>query len=284
MRTRPWAAIVRVPTSDGPVWFKESAPRLAFEPALTALVARTGHSFAPEVIAAEGACLLTRDAGLQLRDLDDGPPWEEIFRLYADLQLELVDVVGDALASGAPDKRPSGLPAAYRAALERTRLPPDLLLRLTRLEPRVEKLAEDVGDVVPVSLAHEEVHEGNVFVRDRPRLIDWGEACVGHPFAGTVNTIRSAVYGLDLEPGGAEVERLCDAYLQVWTQFAPLRELRRVLRPAYALGCLARVLLWDTILRDLPPERREGYDASIIGWLRLWADAAEGAGRIGELE
>jgi hypothetical protein len=282
VRTRPWAAIMRVDTDRGVVWFKESAPRLAYEPALTRLVAETGHPLAPEVLAAEGARLLTPDAGPRLRELEEPrPSWEELLALCADLQLALADRVDDALALGVPDKRPGALPDAYGALLERVELPDEVLARLRRLEPRLAELVEDVGDVVPPSLAHEEVHGGNVFVRDRPRLLDWGEAAVAHAFAGLPNSLRTAVWELELEPGGPEVERLCDAYLEPWTRYAPLTRLREIVPSAYALGCLGRALSWDLTLGGLSSEWRDQYTEPVPGWLELWADAAEGNARLG---
>ncbi|HVR13794.1 MAG TPA: hypothetical protein VMS41_08430, partial [Gaiellaceae bacterium] len=67
VRTRPWAAVARVATSAGDVWFKEPAPSLAFEPALTVAVSRRRPAFTPEVLMTEGTWTLTRDAGPQLR-------------------------------------------------------------------------------------------------------------------------------------------------------------------------------------------------------------------------
>ena len=43
-----------------------------------------------------------------------------------------------------------------------------------------------------------------------------------------------------LEPGGVEVHALRDAYLEPWTRFAPLGELRRIFAAAYQLGMVGR--------------------------------------------
>ena len=50
VRARPWAAVARVETTTGDVWFKEPAPSLAFEPALTVAVSRRRPAFTPEVL------------------------------------------------------------------------------------------------------------------------------------------------------------------------------------------------------------------------------------------
>src|SRR4029450_6083414 len=108
------------PAADGVVWFKESPPAHAFEPALTALLARRRADAVPEVVAAEGTRLLTRDAGPRLWEvLDAGaaePRWEDTLALWAELQIEFAPLVDDALALGTPDARPERLPPPYEVA------------------------------------------------------------------------------------------------------------------------------------------------------------------------
>jgi phosphotransferase family enzyme len=165
--------------------------------------------------------MLTADAGPSMRELLDAeqatPPWEEIVVVYAELQIELAASADELLALGVPDSRP-------------------------------ETLGHPVGGPLPPTLIHEEVHDGNVHVREgRPVLIDWAEASVSHPFAGLVNTLRIVSWLSSWNPGGKEVLRLRDAYLEPWAQFAPLDELREQFRQGYALGALARAATWDRI-------------------------------------
>ena len=243
-----------MPTVDGDVWFKEAAPPLAFEPALTVFLAQRRPDVSPEVIAAEGARLLTRDVGPQVRVLeeadDPAPAWEETVQLYARLQIELVGEVERLLALGVPDSRP--------AALGKT-----------------------LDGPVPPSLIHEEVHDGNVFVRDgRAVFIDWAEASVSHPFAGLVNTLRMFAWRRGFEGGEPEVLRLRDAYLQVWSGFASLGELRDVFQRAYAFGALARAATWERLLLRLPPDEREDFEHNIGAWHEIHADVVA-TGRLG---
>jgi aminoglycoside phosphotransferase (APT) family kinase protein len=183
---------------------------------------------------------------------ETAPAWEEIVELYADVQMELVDEVGDLLALGVPDSRP-------------------------------EALGAHVGGPVPLTLIHEEVHDGNVFVRDgSPVFIDWAEASISHPFAGLVNTLRMYTYRYDYEPGGPEVLALRDAYLGRWTEYAPLDELRELFASAYALGALARAATWERLLLSLPPAQREDYEHNIGAWREIHADALRAPDRLGE--
>ncbi len=211
--------------------------------------------------------MLTAHVGPQLRELlDDGasaPAWDEIVALLAELQIDLANHVGELLALGTPDRRPDRLPAAYEELVEHWRAPTDI----RALAPRVIELARELGSAVPVTVAHEEVHDGNVFVRDgRAVLIDWGEACVSHPFIGLVNTLHRVA------DRGGDVDRVRDAYLEPWTQFAGAPELRCAFRAAYRLGHVARLLTWDAILRPLPSGWETDNDP-IAGWFGLFAEA-----------
>jgi hypothetical protein len=239
---------------DGDVWFKEAAPSLAFEPALTAFLADRRPDLTPDVIAAEGVRLLTRDVGPQVRALEEAgqpaPAWEETVQLYGRLQIELLDEVERLLALGVPDSRPAAL-------------------------------GQSLDGPVPPSLVHEEVHDGNVFVRGgRPVFIDWAEAAISHPFAGLVNTLRVFAWRKGLEGGEPEVLRLRDAYLEVWSDFGPQDELRELFTRAYAVGALARAATWERILLPLPPDERDDFEQNIAAWREIHADAVA-TGRLG---
>ena len=255
MRLRPWSAIARVPTADGDLWFKECPPSFAFEVSLTAELARRRPDCLPEVLASEGPRMLTKNVGLQLRELlaasAPAPSWEEIVTLYAELQLELAP---DVHAFDAPDSRPETIAARYGA----------------------EDLLEPLGTLVPLSLSHEEVTGGNVFVRNgRPVFIDWGEVTVAHPFCGLVNTLRAV--------GENEAARIRDAYLSVWAGFAPLATLRDIFAAAYALGCLCRAASWERLvetLREGSADRLE-YEHNVRAWLEIYSDARREPERLG---
>ena len=273
-------------TSAGDVWFKEPAPALAFEPALTLVVEGRCPGFAPEVLAAEGARLLTRDAGPQLRSLlrrrEPAPSWDELLPLYAELQLSLAGDLEPVLALGIPDKRPAAVAHADPELVERIHGPGAERTRLRALEPALRDLAGALEDPLPPTVVHEEVHEGNVFVRDaRPRLLDWGEAAASHPFAGLVNTFRDIAYRRRLRPDGREMLRLREVYLEPWGRFAPPSELRESFTRGYLLGTLCRAMSWDRILSPLPSPPRDEYERNAVVWLDIFREGVESGVRVG---
>jgi hypothetical protein len=289
-RMRPWAAVAWIETSQGRAWFKEPAPIMAFEPALTAAVSGRSADAGPQVIAWEGSWLLTRDAGPQLRslleaDASAAPAWEEILRQYAELQLAHISDVDGLLALRVPDKRPQTLLSDYPRLVEDVRglegVPVERA-RLASLCPVLERVVARLAEPVPITVIHEEVHEGNVFVAGgHARLLDWGEGAVSHPFAGLTNTLRDIAYRRGLEPDSPEILRLRDVYLELWTQFASLDELRTMFGDGYLLGMLCRAVTWERFLAEASQEARDEYDRNAAVWLDIFREGLEDGVRLG---
>ena len=217
--------------------------------------------------------MITKHVGPRLRDLldsgDPAPSWEEILTLYAELQLEFMQVADRALAVGAPDDQPELLPERYIA------------LGGDRVEA-VRAAAERVAGSLPLTVAHMEAHDGNIFVRGgRPILIDWAEAVVTHPFIGPLQALRGATERLGYEHGSVEVERLRDVYLEPFTGFAPMAELRELFADGYLLHGVSRAELWRRTLSPLPPEARSEYGKPVAAWLAIIEDLVDGTTTLG---
>lgn len=274
--SRAWSTVVRVPTGDGEVWFKEDPPSLAFEPALTAALSRLRPDALPEVIAVEGPRLLTRDAGRRLRtQLDEGgptPSWEELLGRYAELQIDLTPAAEEAIALGTIDARP------------------ELLERLSgelpgheRRAAAVRRALDGLGRMVPDTVVHTEAHDGNLFIRDGDvRFLDWAEAVVSHPFVGPVLPLRFAAERVGAAPGSLEVERLRDAYLEPFTQFGPPAALRRAFEEGYLLGTLVRALSWHAVLAPHDQAVAVELGDPVAAWLELFDGVAAGTITLGE--
>jgi hypothetical protein len=273
-----------VPISQGDLFFKAEPPGLAFEPPLMLELARRRPDCLPELVAIEPdrRWLLTRDAGPQLRallaDSDDPGIWDELLRLYAHLQIELSGSVEELLAFGTPDDRPSNLRAAFAELVPRWNVGPEI----AALAPVIEDYAKRLDNTIPVSLIHEEFSDNNIHLRaGRPVIIDWAEAAVGHPFAGLVVTMRGVADRWGYEPGGPELCRLRDLYLESWTSLAPLPELIDLFALAYPLGMVSRALAWDHILAPLDEADRADFNHTVPAWLDVLHATVEGTATLG---
>jgi hypothetical protein len=233
---RWWSTVLRVPTSDGDLFFKAVAPVHRFEPALTARLAELQPERVTEVVDVdpERGWFLMRDAGRRLRELietrDDLHHWERVLPEYARLQLEVAPCADEFLAMEVPDARPAVLPDLFRELLARR--PQGLtdeehrnaLAAVPRFEEMCRALAEDG---LPETIQHDDLHDGQVFVRDGRYLVfDWGDSCVSHPLLSLTVTLRSIAWRSDLEPGGPELRRLRDVYLEPFGRPPEIAEIR----------------------------------------------------------
>ncbi|KXK60847.1 phosphotransferase [Micromonospora rosaria] len=292
-RLRPWSLVWRVPTDGGPVWFKANGPATGYEAPLVAALARLvpGAVVAPIAVDPDRGWLLLPDGGPTLREAtapqrDAADPadaraglarWERALTGYAELQLAAVGHVDELLALGVPDHRPEALPALLadllddRAALRGGAdggLTPETYQRLRAYQPDFAALcARLAGSGLPVTVQHDDLHDGNVFVDGgRDRFFDWGDASIGHPFGTLLVTLRSAAYTFGLEPGDPALVRLRDAYLEPWSARYDRRTLLAAVGPAVTVAKVGRSLAWRRALATDDPSRAEYADA-VPGWL-----------------
>ncbi len=127
---------------------------------------------------------------------------------------------------------------------------------------------------IPETLHHEDFHDANIFVKNgRYTFADWGESGVAHPFFTLLVTLRSIAYRLNLAFDGPEVLALRDVYLESWTDYGSLAELREVADLAARVAMPARALTWYRILAAAP-EAQQAEDAGAVpGWLQEFLQA-----------
>jgi hypothetical protein len=264
---------MRVPTNEGDLWFKAGNAAQAFEGAVIEILARRHSELVPSVLAADHqrGWMLQADGGTLLRGLADGTDhgvWVDILPRYALLQMDVAADRDELVAAGAPDRRLAVLPRQFEELLGEPdtvqSLTDDEIAQLRRLVPRVEEECSALaGFEFPETIQHDDLHDGQVFVRDGGFVFfDWGDACVSHPFFTLVVTLAVLAYRLDVEHGASELDRFRDAYLEPWTRFASRAEVDEAFVIAYRLGVLCRGLTWARIVRALaPPVPEEDAEA-----------------------
>jgi hypothetical protein len=267
---RWWSTVLRVPTADGDLFFKAVAPVHRFEAALTARLAELQPGRVTEVVDAdpERGWFLMRDAGTRLRELvetrDDLHHWERALPEYARLQIEVAPHADEFLALGVTDERLAVLPERLRELLA-TR-PPGLtdeehrqaLAAVPRFEEMCRALADDG---LPETIQHDDLHDGQVFVCDGRYLVfDWGDSSVSHPLLSLTVTLRSIAWRLDLEPGGPELRRLRDIYLEPFGRDPEIADI------AYRVGTVARGIAWDRMVSAREPEFVDEDDLTALAY------------------
>ncbi|HYX75695.1 MAG TPA: phosphotransferase [Gaiellaceae bacterium] len=251
---RWWSTVIRVPTRDEDLYFKAVAPGFEFEPALTVRLYELAPDRVTPVVDAdlELGWMLMRDAGTRLRELVLTPAdlrhWELALPRYAELQIAAMPIADELLGLGVPDARLEVLPDQLRTVLAEpvrgltTAEQEQVLAALPELESLCRELA---AYGIAETIQHDDLHDGQVFfARGRYLFFDWGDSCISHPFHSLTVNLRAAAAKLDLEPGGAEVRRLRDAYLE------PFGDLREAADLAYRTGTVGRALAWDRFVRS----------------------------------
>jgi hypothetical protein len=292
---RAWSTALRLPVRNGAVWLKSVGPGSAQEPALL----ETLGEWAPEQVLVplavhrERRLMLLPDGGTTLRATGRASSvdaWEALLQDYARLQVELSSRADEMVGLGVPDLRPGRMPdlAAELLAddewlmLDRPDgLATDQRERLVRELGRYRELCARLADGgIPASLQHDDLHDANVFVGDRGhRFFDWGDASVAHPFLSLLVPLRVAARALEVPPGDPALRRLRDAYLDAWSGYGDLAELREQADVALRVAPLPRAMTWQRILRGVHPDERAEWLDAVPGWTAEYLEPGSLAGR-----
>ena len=279
---RPWSTALRVPTSDGTLWFKANVPALAHElPVIEALAARVPAAV-PDLVALDEPrnWMLLRDGGEQLRAVIERERklehWLDVLPLYAELQIAAAPDAEKLIARGAPDRRLTTLPTQYERLLDRVEGLTDSERRtFGELVPHAASLSDQLASVgIAETIQHDDLHANNVLTREGKYLVfDWGDSCVTHPFLTMSVTLEGVIsWGLDDVEDSAELRPYRDAYLEPFTVFAPKEELDAALEAALRLGWVCRALTIEMYGSTLAGEAREKELAGMKVRLQLWVD------------
>ena len=246
----------------------------------------------PVAVDTERGWMLTRDHGKRLREMiasaEDLTLWEEVLPRYAELQIAAAPHADDLLALGVRDERLAGIPPHLQRLLD----DPEFLLlgQPDGLRPaEYEELRECVPAVadmcrrlaaygVSETLQHDDLGDGDVYLRDgRYVFVDWGDACVSHPFHTLVVTLRSIAHRFDVEPGATVLGRLRNAYLE---PFGRPNDLAAAFELAYRIGTIARALAWYEGVKGRAPQlRRPDVEAVPYGLQRFLENGPIGSWR-----
>ena len=242
---RTWATALRVPTAEGPVWFKANTPELRHEVAVVERVSARVPDRVPPLLASdvERGWMLMDDAGDRLREVAAEERslarWHDVLTGAADVARALEPEVDELVAAGVPDLRLHTLADAYAELVQRFEVEPRFRDAVGRVRDLVDELA---SYAVPETLQHDDLHDGQVFVKDgRNLILDWGDAVVSHPFFTMSVTLEGGVaWGLDDVADSEDIWPYVDSYL---ARYAPDRpELREAVPPALRLGWVCRAV------------------------------------------
>ena len=227
------------------MWFKANTPELRHEVAVVERVSARVPDRVPPLLASdvERGWMLMADAGDRLREVS---PRSGAWRagttcspVPPELRSALEPDVDELVAAGVPDLRLHTLADAYDELVRRFEVEPRFRDAVRRVRDLVDELA---SYAVPETLQHDDLHDGQVFVKDgRNLILDWGDAVVSHPFFTMSVTLEGGVaWGSTTWPTPRTSGPTSTA---TSARYAPDRpELRDAVPPALRLGWVCRAL------------------------------------------
>ena len=299
---RVWSSTIRFETTEGRIWFKVNGLGTVYEAKLVALLDELCPGLAPQLLAYDDAVAwsITRDGGPMLRSKTKPDAlwgyWERLLARYGEAQLALAADRSRMLACGAPDRGPVQLPLEFDRLLDKLASQPIEQGGLTRLQaatlervlPAYEgRCAELAASPIPDSLQHDDLHSNNVgwpgemADLSSVRIIDWGDASIGHPFGTMLATLNSIAFEAGVPVDGRQFHdsrlmRLRDAYLEPFSSLCGVEELRWLVGLARSTGCVTRALAWERALQEAPLSVIAKYEFPVRSWLlellEPWAD------------
>lgn len=277
---RMWAlsCVLRIPTAEGPVYFKATADMDLFvnEPSLTRRLGPLFPGRVPDVLAVDEArgWMLTSDFGNPVGG--DGPVADIVgtFRQWSAMQRSAADHLGELLAAGCRDRRLDTLPDQFADLLRNTvalaALPDGASRRLAAATDVVPRVCDALrGYAVPDSLVHGDLHMGNVAAHSGSFVIfDWTDACVSHPFMDGLLPYRMS--------DARAREQIREATLEAWTDVEPLPRLREAWELAQRACIAHHVVSYGVLVADVPVALREDLGDFFCTLVDEFLDIADG--------
>jgi Phosphotransferase enzyme family len=273
-----WSTVLHVPTDQGKLFFKATAPETIYEAALTQSLARWFPDCMPEFVAVDAGrgWMLMRDGGEQLRasirPTKDIAPWKPVIKRYAEVQIGLAEHVTELLSLRLPDHRLSVLPRLFTELLaDESNFIIDHKKGLTSTEwqqvkdkaSRFEQICSKLATYgIPESLNHGDFHDGNVLVKDgRMTFFDWGDASVAHPFTSLRTFFVSIEMSLVLEDYAftPEMTELLDLYLEPFQGFTTKENLWKAYQLSKPVASIVKALAWHTTISRMAEDLRKEY-------------------------
>ena len=276
VRTWNLSTLWRLPTVGGAAWLKSTPPFFGHE---GALLARLDPAVVPALLAAEGRRVLLDELGGDDRDDASGRELLDMIDLLVGLQVAWSSRLGELLSLGLPDWRTTTFPALAERniAAAAAVLDPPTRSSLDRLLAGLPDRFAAVADCgVPDTLVHGDFHPGNVRSA-RPgaahdlRLLDWGDAGVGHPMLDQAAFLRGRS---DPDRAAAQAH-----WGRLWRKAVPGSEPERAGDLLGPVAALRQAAIYQMFLDRIEPDERVYHRDDPARWLRRAAQRFASGGK-----
>lgn len=272
VKDRPWSGVWRVDAEHGAFYVKQNCPGQQQEARIVSVLARVAPDFIVETVAVdeERDLLLTADGGRTWREaLADGAAvgWETLLHDAMLLARTSVPVL-DEMRLTVLD--PDGIRDHVTRARDEWRIPEQFRTGVDAAVDVVGAAGDQVAALgLPLALNHNDLHDANAFVGEHgARFFDFGDAVASSPLAALRIPLAVYAQSIHASENDPRVLGVADAALEVWSDLAPMAELRAALPAANRLAAVARAESWHRILESVPDEFvDDDCRAADAGWL-----------------
>ncbi|MDO5067527.1 MAG: hypothetical protein Q4D96_09640 [Propionibacteriaceae bacterium] len=241
VRQRAWGENWTVDTDDGRFWFKSPHPRFTGEGALREVLEQHAPQDVQPMYARHPAgWIVSADAGASLAT-GEGDPTVMLAEALGRVQraTPLAALTGLPLQVFDPENAAHNLAELLEGVA--STLPRNHPVRPSKAEQdaacaamwRVTARWVAVDPGLSLGIDHNDLHPGNTF--PGPRIADWGDAVIAHPFSSMRVLLDHA----------RDRRATADAYLRGW---GDPKELREPLEVAVQLAAVQRLFAWSRIL------------------------------------
>lgn len=245
---RIWSisAVVQVPTDGGALWCKAPCAHFRNEARIHAALAPMLPELVPALVAvdaAEGWVLMEPLAGAEGSTRAAGAAAEAASR-WAAAQLDTLEHVPLLLQAGLEHRGVDATVATFERVAagspERSMLTAAELAEVdAAVAPAIELIREFWAAGIPDSLAHGDLHLGNVAWDGRTmRIFDWTDGCISHPFLDGSHLVRF---------DGGSGARASATFVDAWHAAFPAVDVERVVALAPLADLAFQLVTFDRI-------------------------------------
>jgi len=119
---------------------------------------------------------------------------------------------------------------------------------------------------IPNSLHHGDLHGGNIAMKDKPVVFDWGDSSWSHPFATFFISADACVHHLGLRDEASYAE-LQEAYLRPWLEYGEMNQLKATLEKVNKISPLVMLLSWAYAISNKADERTQEWESGLCTWV-----------------
>ncbi|QZY28914.1 aminoglycoside phosphotransferase family protein [Nocardioides coralli] len=279
VRTWSLSTVLRIPTSDGELWFKAPCDLFRAEGAIHRAIGRHFPDDVPVLVAVdeERGWLLMEEMGGATEGSRAEGAGPALATRWAEVQIASLRMLDDLRAAGGLVRDAEVMVRDFRTVLDAaTDLPglaPDELVAILDVADEAAAMVRELWACgIPDTLAHGDLHVGNVaWDGTALRVYDLTDACISHPF---LDGCHLALFD-DRHPPDHE---LIDAFVAPWRAAFPHARVDDAIRLAPVADLVFQADTFDRIRRATEPA--SAYElGTLLPWLLGRLPAAVAAAR-----